>query len=114
MAGMSNTQKDKEFDSDDIRFMIARRPVDSSATPFKQISTNDDMTSVDGKVQLAGLKQLDGEYVVLVSMGDSQDQDSGQGRKNTSMISAAGSQTRVRPGVFAVTALVLVLIVANF
>lgn len=86
-------------------FMIARRDVGASTRSFEPMSTEKSTDLVNGKVQLTGLTQLDGEYVVLVSTASSEGEGSSQGSKTASMISAAGPQSRANLGGFGSTAL---------
>lgn len=85
--------------------MIGRRAVGASTAPFQPMSAGSSTGLVDGEVQLKGLTQLDGEYAVLVSMGDEQGQ--GDGRETASVINSAGSLSQAVPGVLAFAASML-------
>lgn len=103
----------KAVNFEDVRFMIGRRAVGASNAQFQLMSANGGTNGttvgqntklklVDGNVRLNGVKQLDGEYVVLVMMEDQGQAALGQSQgKNTSSVSAAPLRSRVNVGLLA-------------
>ena len=117
--GGSNNTNGKAIDLEDVRFMIGRRPVGASNAQFQLMSDsggtngttfgqNTKMKLADGKVRLNGLKQLNGEYVLLVTMKDQGQADLGEcWGKKTSSVSAAHPRNQINVGVLALVFMIV-------